>query len=453
MLGAAVLLSSVHGQPCSAAPGNEAKRSARVQVNAHWQGDPALFGKTLVAIRYDGLHRTVRKVIDRELLIRVGTALSEARLVETVQRLRNLGIFRQVVAFVQPGPNDDSVALQLHFDEKWTLLPVFSWGRGGDRLFLTAGAQDTNLAGRFLQIYPYYTYFAGTHSGSLRLDDPRLFDKRLHLAVLAELGNRNRYIYNDQGALDRLYSRHRTRAWATFWDRRNPLNVPSASLQLLDDTYDEALLEGNEKALNKASGVSLPGPQRFVTLDVGYRIGRLDADDYVISGGYVTASLGGGLPLREGNEAFMRGVLGSKVAWALPGRGNLVLRGELGFSTSREREFQRLVGGLYYMRGFFEGRFAGHLSWVANTEYRVPSLHSRLAVIQHVFFVDAGDARGSWSELARRPPVSVGTGGRLLLPLIANFVARLDIAWFFEPNRAFRPAEDWRVSFGSQQHF
>lgn len=432
-------------------PQNRALTGQRVRTNPHITGSDSLLGKVLVAVRYDGLHKTVRKVVDRELLIEVGTVLRRSALRETVIRLRNLGVFRIVTAHLAPsGPG---VMVRLQFDEKWTLLPVFSWGRGGDRLFLAAGAQDTHVGGRLFDVQALYTLFAGTHSISARFDDPRLFDRRFHLSVFAEAANRNRYLYDDLGVLDGTYSRHRNRLSTTVWDRRNPLLVWSVNAQLIDDTYDESLLDTELRGLNQSSGFGPPAAQRFVALNAGVRIGRLDLDDYVVSGRYVSLNVGAGVGARDSSTSFIGASAQTHWAWALPYRQNVVVRARVAATTATAPEFQQYVGGLWYVRGFFEGRFSGPLMWVTNAEYRVPSIHTRLLVLQHVFFTDIGDAGRDFGHFARRPGIAFGTGGRVILPMVANFVARLDIAWFVEPVRTFDAANDWRISFGSQQHF
>ena len=430
---------------------NEAKRAERTDRNRLWRGDPTLLGKHVTAIRYDGLNKTVKKVVVRELLFAVGKPLKKWQLIETVQRLRNLGVFRVVTALlIADGPG---VKLRLQFDEKWTLMPVLSWGRGGGRLYLAAGGQDIHLAGRLFRLQGLYTFFAGTHSFSLRFDDPRVLDTRLHFSGYGELANRNRYLYDNLGELQGMYSRHRNRLMATVWDRRDPQSVWSINAQLVDDNYDESLLNDDELKHNEQANFTAPPAQRLVLLKASYSAGRLDLDDYIVSGRYVGGSIGVGISASQHSSSFVSGDLSTKWAWALPYRQNIVVRAQVGATTSDAAEFQHYVGGLWYVRGFFEGRFRGPMMWVGNIEYRVPSLHRRDAVLQHVFFTDVGDAGDTISHFARRPAIAVGTGGRLILPLIANFVARLDIAWFIEPVRDFDPSRDWRISFGSQQHF
>lgn len=431
--------------------GNRAKVAERTDRYALYRGDPALFGKVITGIRHEALHRTVPKVVGRELLIRVGEPLTRAALVETVQRLRNLGVFRVVTATLEAsGPG---VQVRLQYDEKWTLLPVFSFGGGGDRVFLSVGVQDIHLFHRLFRLSALYLYFSGTHSFSLQFDDPRLFDRRFHLSMYAAAQTRNRYVYSDIGTLRGMYSRYRDRVSATLWDRRDPQRVWSLNAQLLDDTYDVGLLTASERALNAAHDFRIPVAQRFALFNATMTFGRLDIDDFVVSGKLAQFSAGAGLGLVATSEHFGRASVTTRAAWALPLRGNLVTRAQVAATTSDAPEFQQFVGGLYNVRGFFEGRFSGRYMWLANVEYRLPSVHSRWLVLQHVIFVDVGTAGNDLNLFSRQPGIGLGVGGRLILPLIANFVARFDLTWFIEPNRNFDLERDWRPSFGSQQHF
>jgi len=423
----------------------------RPRVTPIWTGDKALFGKVVTAIRHTGLDNTVKKVVTRELLFGVGARLQQDKLVETVRRLRNLRVFRTVGAeLIADGPG---VKIVMSYDEKWTLLPIFSLGRGGARTFVTAGLIDIHAFGRLLELSARYSYFAGTHSYALLFTDPRLFDKRFLFSVYGQIGERNRWLYDTVGDLEGLYSRHRKYLRAAVSDQRNPERVWSLSLDAVDDTFDETLLTDEERQVNTDRGFSAPPNRRSLLINGTGRLGRINLDDYIQHGRYAVAVITAGLPLFDEGDAWFKAKLSGKLALPLRWRQNIVLRVIASAATDAVPEFQNYIGGLYYVRGFFEGRFRGRMMWAASAEYRIPSLHHRLAVLQHVLFVDAGDAGNDLGHFARRPGISLGTGARLILPLVANFLARLDIAWFIEPQRDFDPSRDWRVSFGSQQYF
>src|SRR5699024_1212521 len=101
----------------------------------------------IAQIDYHGLVRTELFGVERELDsvgVKVGRAVSPARVEEGIQRLQNLGIFRQVeyalfkvdAPEVKGAPPQecaelDWVRLSVQIDEKWTALPIFSYTRGG----------------------------------------------------------------------------------------------------------------------------------------------------------------------------------------------------------------------------------------------------------------------------------------------------------------------------------
>lgn len=422
--------------------------SERATRTSSWSGDKALFGLKIRAIEHIGLRRTITKVVARELLIAAGEPLARGKLVESVQRLRNLRIFRMVRAHISA--QGDGVRVRFDYDEKWTLLPVFTAGRGGGRLFLIAGLTDINTLGRLIETGGTYTYFAGTDSYTVQISDPRLLDRRVHLGLLTQVGARNRYEYRRDGALQRVYSRHRKWFAAGLTDLRNPKRVAALTVDVVSDAFDKTLLSDAEAATS--ADFAAPMDNRHVLVGASYRWGRIDLDDYVEGGGYLKVGATASIPQLGTTDGYIGADVSAKLAVQLPYRQNIVLRANAGAKSASYPEFRYYVGGLRYARGFFEGRFAGAKMWSTNAEYRAPSVHHRLVVLQHVLFCDMAAAADRAADLGRFG-VSFGTGGRLILPLIAQFVARLDFAWFVEPNRRFDPAHDWRVSFGSQQFF
>ena len=203
------LVSCLVAAPTSAAAALPLAQSAtatgRQDLDVHL--DPALEGCQLREIEVGGLQRTVDKVVRRELVVRAGQPLRQPALRESVRRVRNLGVFRRVDAIVTG--DRDACTLALRVDEKWTLLPIFSLGRGGGITFLTAGVQDIHLLGRLLQLEGYWQLFGGVRSGGIVFADPRLLDKRLSLQLSIGLSRRNRARFDAAGAPLAGWSRHR----------------------------------------------------------------------------------------------------------------------------------------------------------------------------------------------------------------------------------------------------
>ncbi len=410
----------------------------------------AATGRTISAIRFERLERTHPKVVTRELLITVGEPLQLSDLEESVQRLNNLGVFRIVTARLL-NEGDDSVVVVLRFDEKWTLLPIFIAGRGGGVVHLTVGAMETHLLGRYLETGTYYRYFNGSHSGALWLIDPRLLHKRIIGRVDVGVSNRTRTLYAQGGEAEAVWGLRRlylaTDLRVDIYPRW--LRV-GGGFYVSGDHYDEAVLTPAQRQVNVDQAATLPDDRRDVFARLHLRLGRIDRTDYFQHGKAVgiTADLA---PSWLGSELpFARATLTAAGYLRLWSTGNLGARLTLGAINEAVPERMFYVGGLGWRRGFVEGRYRGLRVWNANLEARVSSLHHRLAALQHVFFCDVGTVADDWHSLiseSATPPFSIGTGVRLVLPLIARFLARIDVAMAFGERR------DWRVSFGSQQFF
>ncbi len=411
--------------------------------------DAALEGCRLRAIELAGLQRTIDKVVLRELVVRPGQPLRQPALRESVRRLRNLGIFRRVDADVRDD-GDGGCTLALRVDEKWTLLPIVSLGRGGGIAFLTVGVQDSHLLGRLLQLEGYWQLFGGVHSGGIVFADPRLLDRRLSLQLSLGLSRRNRARFDPEGAPLAGWSRHRKQVGLEFADLRRPERIWRASAWWIDDRFDAALLPEGERAAARALG--LPERRSWLLASAGATLGRIDKDDYLERG--LTLDLGllaAVAPPGSGDGAvhrpWLRGTLAAKAAWLPLGRLNLVARVVLAQISRPVEEFGLYVGGLDGVRGLPDSRFFGRVLAVANAEARLPSYHGRLLALQHVAFVDVGRTSQDGAGLLRDIPVSLGTGVRLIVPKVARLVARLDVAWVFERR------DGWLVSFGAQQAF
>lgn len=420
---------------------------------------PELRGCRLRRIELRGLARTKAHVVLRELVVAEGAALTQPALRESVRRLRNLGVFRRVDAEVValPAPATSACALTLRFDEKWTLLPIFSLGRGGGINFLTVGVQDIHLLGRLLALEAFWQNFGGVNSAGLVFADPRLADRRIHLGVSVGLLRRNRGRYDPDlagaaspDAAIAGYSRHRWQVGVDVADLRRPERTWRASLWWLDDRFDTALLDADQA--QAASALGVPARRRWLAAGLGGTLGRVDRDDYLERGAALDLALLAGLAppgaARPAGRGFVRGVLTGKVATLPHRRLNLVGRVVLAAIDHPVDEIGVYVGGLDGVRGLPDSRFHGTVAAVANAELRTSLLHGRWLALQNATFVDVGHAAADVGALFRPAvPFSIGTGLRLILPTIARFVARADVAWAPIEGRG------WLLSFGAQQAF
>ena len=132
------------------------------------------------AIEIAGLERTKPFVVHRELLVEEGETASRWALSESIQRVRNTGLFRKVTyELVESGPEKTGAyTLEIEVDERWTTLPMFQYSNGGGTYRLIAGAYDTNFLGRYLGLGGRYERLGETNSFYAWAYDPRAFDQR-----------------------------------------------------------------------------------------------------------------------------------------------------------------------------------------------------------------------------------------------------------------------------------
>ena len=189
----------------------------------------------------------------------------------------------------------------------------------------------------------------------------------------------------------------------------------------------------------------LPGDGLWLVLRLWGRLGRIQRDDYLERGVEVSASISGAHGWVNGDDTWLRGQAGVKAAWLGPKRLNLVARAVHSAQTRAHPEHRLFVGGYTALRGYAEGRFVGEGSGVLNVEARIPSIHRRWVVLQHVLFADAAAVYDGQAKLWQGG-VSVGGGLRFIVPPLVGVVGRLDVAWAFHD-------QDWLLSFGAQQFF
>ena len=169
-------------------------------------------------------------------------------------------------------------------------------------------------------------------------------------------------------------------------------------------------------------------------------------------GGYLRATLTGGLRLRDG-EAIDQTVqaqasFASPMLWRLL---RVVLSGEadgVRQDTGRTRYF---LGGDTGLRGYVIGEFQGTTMYVAHLELRTAPLAIFSQRFGTLLFCDVGDAAPSFSALGVQ--ADVGTGLRWLIPQLNASVIRID--WGVPlVNGTVTPAGfPGRVSAGFQQIF
>lgn len=427
------------------------------QAQAQEGGEVASGGEYRVdAIVIEGLLRTRRSVIEQELLFGEGDRINQAQLDESVQRLRNTGLFRAVSVDVVDttvaavgGVNshvESGRLLRVRVDERWTLLPNFRFGRGGNDVELMVGLQDANLFGSYLQLGGSFHRLAGVNSYSLWFRDPRFLARRQALFVEGSLGNRVDAVYDLEGNLTGGYSLSRRYFGSSLEREWRRWLKTGAYLSFSDDTFSYSRIGATRRAAQEARG-GLPEAMQTLTLGVSTSFGRLDRDSYLRDGTLLTLRFNQSFHFGGEQDRSHRLEASLLKFWTLPWSSNVGVRAILGFSDVEAEHLQFSAGGLSGLRGTVNMRYRGQNYWLLNAEYRIPSLDHRWLVLQHVAFVDAVGVTPYPDQILGATALTTGIGARLLSPKIYGLIVRVDYAF------PVAGADGPGLSFGAGQVF
>lgn len=400
----------------------------------------------------DGLFRTQKRVVMRELEFGEGSIVTLKQIEEGIQRLRNMGLFRVVEYELsdQRVQSDkpiitkvDHRVIRIHVDETWTLLPFWSFSRGGGALSFVAGLDDLNLFGSYINAGFQYLRFSGTDSFSIYANDPRFLDT--HLSFGASLIQRNslQFSYDDKG--------NRSDGWLRF---RRAINLSlrhkwsdnfstGLAIGIAGDKFSSKLVPEDVAALKPG----VPGTEHFVAYAFSGALGRIDKKKYLKSGiryrhlfRLLEPSLGSSFRSLE-SSGNLSGYL------VLPWKINIAGRFGAGIQSTTRRNYAYSLGGLGEVRGFLHRRFSGTKYWFANAEFRIPSFDNQYFVFQHIAFLDLAQTGFEDDSFIGLKAASTGLGLRIMVPKIYGFVVRLDYAFPLKGNGQSV------LSFGSQQFF
>jgi outer membrane protein assembly factor BamA len=398
------------------------------------------------AIEIQGLMRTQHFVVERELTFRAGGLVTRAQLEESVQRLRNIGLFR--IAEYTLVPKDATgveIDVVLLVDERWTILPFFNISAGGDLFSLLAGIYDINLLGRYLEAGGRYQRLGDTNSVLFWFHDPRFLDQRQFLGAQFWWTNRIRYLYDNSGQLEGGYLRER-RAAVLATNREISKNLSlGGGLVLQHDRFSYDLVRDDIATKQRISG--LPQGQEHGVLSLSAAVGRIDQDSYLREGIQLTQTFSASNQLWGSSESYVESRTQLLAFKRFVGKQNIGMRFGVGMTSAEHIENQFFLGGLDTVRGFYDSRFRGPFHWFLNTEYRIPSLDHRWLVLHHVLFFDAVGVSDRSSLLWDADGASAGIGLRIISPKIYQFVARIDYAL------PLKGTGTTPLSFGVQQFF
>lgn len=398
-------------------------------------------------IEIEGLGRTRRHVVERELLFEAGDETSREAVEESVQRLRNMGLFRTAEYRVRSGSDEagaDGHVVTLELDERWTTLPIVSFSSSGGVTNLLLGVFETNLLGRYLEVGLRYNRFGPTNSFVGWFYDRRFLDQRLFAGGELWWTNRQRLYYDADGELVDGYLNHRRkvrmgveREWARWLST-------GLDVFLITDDFTAELLPAD--LAQTADQRALPASSRAIPAEIGATVGRIDHDSYLRHGVAYTQKLAHSNTLWGATSQWTRWTHDVLAFARLPWRQNLAMRLGAGATSAAHPEYQFFVGGFDRVRGFVDSRFRGPYYWVANLEYRIASVDTRWFALQHTAFTDLAATSGRLGALSPSG-ASSGIGLRLISPKVNRLVIRVDYGWtWIDHGRA-------PLSFGIGQFF
>lgn len=408
---------------------------------------------TITQINIEGLKKTSEPFIRRELLFSEGEFFDEAYVKESLARLRNLNLFSKVESKVQLlDKQSNSLAITITLAEKWTTIPIVKFSSGGDASQLTVGVYDVNLFGKFIEAGVQYEKLGDTNSGTVWFRNPRLFSSRLELLMFVSSVNRLRTKYNpeaeDPEIIDgflqerKLVSIALEKEW--YWWLKLGLTI-----EYNDDTFSLDFLDEETKQIATTSGKGLPPETKLMLYGLSLKLGRINnQSNYLESGQQLTLTYKSAVLMDSPLEDFYQFQAKGEYKKILPFKSNFALRVLSGATDTNVIQYWNYLGGLDRIRGFVDNRFASKYYWLANVEFRIPSLVFDNFVLQHTFFYDAVSiAEGGFDELDEVSGASVGTGLRFIMPKIYRLTGRLDYA------KTTTKSDDAAISFGFQQFF
>lgn len=422
------------------------------------------------AIIVEGLGRTQRYVVTRELLFEEGDYASMSQIKESMTRLLNLGLFREVdwqliskkaeLVDGQPpeqNPRRPARVLMIHVDERWTLLPFFTLLQGGGLTQFATGGSDINLFGRYLTAGVQYDRLGinetflqrggAANSFVVWFRDPRFLNTRTSAGIDLWSITRLRSIYEPDGTLEGGFSLVRRVAILRFQREFQRWLYGGINLEWIDDDFSYDFIADETRETQIANFGGLPEGGRAITLRSNMRFGRVNRDDFYYDGWSFTQWFGHTDKLWGSDFRFSQMesiLLGYK---RIPFRGNLAARLRLGFTNTEQIQYLYYMGGLNRVRGYRDSQFRGNSYWAVNAEYRVAPIASRWFALQLVGFVDAGATSDRLNPFLELDATSVGGGVRIISPKIYGFVARFDYAY------PIMNGAGGALSFGAQQFF
>ncbi|PJB95167.1 MAG: hypothetical protein CO080_09205 [Nitrospirae bacterium CG_4_9_14_0_8_um_filter_70_14] len=377
----------------------------------------------IIAIEFVGNHRTKQPVLVREMLVTVGQPFDAHQFEDSLQRLRNLGLFFRVSGEVQPaGPGQ--VVLTVRVVEKWAVLPLpqVDLTEEGD-VKLGLDYTDYNFRGQDQRLNLKFKHALGTDTGgkagesaSIAYDVPQVGESPYDVSTGVGLAT-----HNEAAARTALTG---TRGG----------NATSVDFDLDVGRFERVKTWRRRSALGLTVNhitASEDQPRWLNSLRLSRSVDAVDDFVYTFRG----FRAGGGVQLFSdwfGSEVSAAKITGEYTRFWKRDEHNVVGKVSGGYTFgvgARDVGFE-LGGG--NLRGIDKASLRGAGMWLANLEYRSPRAWRWLG---GACFTDLGVA-GEEADLVDPSHLAAGggVGVRATIGRLVKGVARLDVAYGTGPD-------------------
>lgn len=389
-------------------------------------------GRMIEEIRVEGLTRTSEFVVTRELEIEVGANFDVNDYHRSLQKIRNLFIFRSVDGELTK--SGSRVKILILIEEKWTSLPYFLLGSAGGTSFFEVGFFDVNLLGRYLELGLAYERRGPANSFKAWYRNRRFLNRDISFKALVQDRSAVLPFYTMEDKLQNEYSSNQKRVEFVLDKDLFSTFALGVGVEVATSSYNRTLISAEGDQANTANPVEFPDASRAYIARIRARFGEINWDDYLLDGVLVESSFDVAKPILNSDSRFYRLTTLLLNYYQLPGQSNLGFRLGHGYTSSKAIAQRYFLGGLQQVRGYRDNQFNTNNYIFGNAEIRVPSLQWQLAVLQHVAFVDfANVASTAEGVFHATPNASAGVGIRIVVPPIFLLSVRADYAWTFGP--------------------
>jgi outer membrane protein insertion porin family len=353
-------------------------------------------------IYIEGLESTKEKVIRRELLLKRGGVFSRRKLIESVQRVRNLGFIDNIEYHLLPaGASDDVVDLSFKIEEggPGTVNGGVAYSSRNE-LFFTLGLTHMNLFGLGQHLNLSAEYGKKKTNFNINWTDPYIFNKNASLTLNAF----NIIRKKDYAEINDAYDEHKTgfsiASGPRICSRISSLfgyRYENVVLSHIDDSIKGKISEASD--LSKGRTTSLFAQMAYDSLDYKYdpTRGNRQALGIKVAGSYL-----------GGDVNYIRTIF--KSSWFFPLFWKFVfdVKFEIGsivsYGSSKSVPiYERFyIGGPESVRGYkyrteIGPANGGNFKTVVNFEYKCPLLASDKgkSILVGMLFYDVG---GSWEN-------------------------------------------------------